>query len=371
MGSMHLKRLWPFAPLALLVLASGALNLAAGMGGLPHDLQAFDAAAQFNGSLSIFGRSSQALLGGALMICGVGLFWRLRTPWAFAILLSVITIGVDIFRHQWNASLVGPVLIFLGLIFYNAHFQRRALAASIVVSLLSVATVVAYGTVGTFLLGNGFRPAIVNASTAFYFTMVTLSTVGYGDIVPVTTQARLLTVSLIVFGIAIFAAAIATTLGPVITTEFSRVFGGKEKDVETSDHVIVVGDGDIAEHTAAELTASGHRVVRIVDVERALDAQALGDANIARATMVVAACSDDSKNAVISLIAKDLNPKIRVIAVAGSTGGLRRLKLAHADAVFAPSVLGARLLAQIANGETLPAAYADLFSTATSAESKS
>lgn len=359
---MQLRRLWPHAPLALLVLASGALNLIAGLGQLPHDLQVFNAAAQIDGTLGIFGHSTQALLGGALMLCGVGLFWRMRTPWAFALLFSILTIAAEALRHQWNATLIVPVIMLLGLVVFRNRFHRRAVAANIFVSLLSIATVVGYGTVGTFLLGSGFRPRITDFFTAFYFTIVTFSTVGYGDIVPITTQTRLFAISLVVFGLSVFATAVATTFGPAITTEVGRIFAGKRRSMEVSDHVIVVGDGDIAEHVAIELEASGDTVVR-VDESRALESKTLADAHVGRSRMVVATCSDDSKNAVIALIAKDANPKVRVVAVAGSADGIRRLKLAHADAVFAPSVLGARLLAQIANGHAIPAEFQDLLST--------
>lgn len=360
---MRLRRLWPHVPLALLVLASGALNLVAGLGALPHDLQALNAALQYNGSLGIFGRSTQTLLGGALMLCGIGLFWRLRTPWAFALLLSLLTIGVEAARREWNATLIVPVVMLVGLLVYRDRFQRQALGANIFVALLSIATVVGYGTVGTFLLGSGFRPNVTDITTAFYFTIITLSTVGYGDVVPTTTPTRLFTVSLVLFGIAIFATAIATTFGPAITAEVGRIFSGRKRHMVTNDHVVVVGDGEIAEHTAAELEASGHTVARITDISQALQPSALSDAHVESARMVVAACNDDSKNAVISLIAKDLNPNVRVVAVAGSTDGIRRLKLAHADAVFAPSVLGARLLAKIADGGTIPDAFGDLLST--------
>lgn len=362
---MHLRRLWPHAPLAILVLASGAVNVIPALGRLPLDAAAFNTVAQYNGTLSIFGPSAQALLGIALMLCGIGLFWRMRVFWAFALLLSILIIGVETARREWNLTLVIPAIMSIGLIVYRDRFSRRTLAANLFLSILSIATVVSYGTVGSFLIGNGFHPAITKISAAFYFTIVTLSTVGYGDIVPVSMQARFFSISLVIFGIAIFATAIATTLGPGITAEVERIFSGTKRRMESSDHVIVVGEGEIAAHTAAALSAAGHLVERITDSASALKPQTLADAHIDKARMIVAACSDDNQNAVIALIAKDVNPKIRVVAVAGSTDAIRHLKLAHADAVFAPSVLGGRLLAQIADGAALPAEYADLISTDT------
>lgn len=357
---MRLRRWWPHVPLALLVLASGALNLVAGLGHLPGNLSTLSAVSQYNGTLGVFGRSTQAVLGGALMLCGFGLFWRLRTPWAFALLLSAMTVGVGITRHRWDAPLIVPGVMFLGLIFYRNAFQRHAVAANAFVSVLSITSVLGYGTLGTYFLGDGFRPQVHDVSTALYYTVITLSTVGYGDIVPVTTQTRMFVISLVIVGLAIFATAVATTFGPAITNEIGRIFSGKEKRMETSDHIIVVGDGDIAEHTARALEAGGQRYVRIASAEQAMDPQALNEAHLPTARMLVAASDDDNKNAVISLTVKDLNPQVRVLAAAGSREAIRRLKLAHADVVFAPTVVVGRLMAQIVNGEPIPPQFEDL-----------
>ncbi len=356
---MHLRRYWPHVPLAILVFASGILNLVGGLGHVSGDLAIFNAAATYDSTLAIFGRSTQAILGAGLALCGIGLFWRLRTPWAFALLLSFVTVGLDVMRHEWNAALIVPALMFVGLIVYRNVFRQHAVAINLFISIVSIATVVGYGTLGTFFMGSGFRPAVTHMSTALYFTIVTLSTVGYGDIVPVTTQTRLFAISLIVFGIAIFATAIATTFGPAITTEIGRIFQGKERPVETTDHFIVVGDGEIAEHAAAALETGGNQVLRIGSNE-ALEREALENAHVQSARMVIAASDDDNKNAVISLIVKDMNPSVRVVAAAGSTASIRRLILAHADAAFAPTVLGGRLLAQVADGKPIPPEFSDL-----------
>jgi hypothetical protein len=59
-------------------------------------------------------------------------------------------------------------------------------------------------------------------------------------------------------------------------------------------------------------------------------------------------------------VAKDLNPNIRVLAIAGSAGAIRRLKLAGAEIVFAPSVVGSRLLANLVEGKEIPPEFKDL-----------
>jgi voltage-gated potassium channel len=82
------------------------------------------------------------------------------------------------------------------------------------------------------------------------------------------------------------------------------------------------------------------------------------------ARLVIAAQEDDGDNAFISLIAKDLNPQVRVLAVASSAKSIRRLQLAGAEIVFAPSVVGSRLLVNLAEGQEIPEEFMDLMEAA-------
>jgi voltage-gated potassium channel len=76
--------------------------------------------------------------------------------------------------------------------------------------------------------------------------------------------------------------------------------------------------------------------------------------------MVIAAREDDGENAFIALGAKDLNPKVRVLAVASSALSIRRLKLARADLVFSPVAVGSRLLADLVEGKQIFPEFHDL-----------
>ncbi len=76
--------------------------------------------------------------------------------------------------------------------------------------------------------------------------------------------------------------------------------------------------------------------------------------------MVIAAREDDSENAFIVLAVKEMNPNVRVLAVASSAIALRRLKLAHADMVFSPAAVGSRLLADLVQGNQILPEFRDL-----------
>jgi hypothetical protein len=75
---------------------------------------------------------------------------------------------------------------------------------------------------------------------------------------------------------------------------------------------------------------------------------------------LAAAIEDDGDNAFICLVSKDLNQQVRVLAVASNAGAIRRLQLARAEMVFAPAMVGSRLIANLVQGQEIPAEFQDL-----------
>ena len=74
--------------------------------------------------------------------------------------------------------------VLLSLLLTWRDFDRSSIAASTLFALTAVAMLMMYATFGTYYLGAQFKPRITDLVSAFYYAMVTMSTVGYGDIVP-------------------------------------------------------------------------------------------------------------------------------------------------------------------------------------------
>lgn len=364
---------WPQWPLGLAIILSGALNI---LNGLKYNLIPFNQIAPLSSigqSLAVLGSSTQIILGVGLVAVGIGLFWRLTAAWAFAVLLLAVTVGINAARSHLSPRFALSASILMALLILRSHFTRRAILANYLISLISILAILAYGTFGTYLLGPGFDPQIHDLSSAFYFTIITLSTVGYGDITPATPETRLFTVSLLVVGLSIFATAIISALGPAISEEMSRIFNPKEKPMKPKNHVILIGEGPIATNTARELTGRAIPFVHVItqgsDSPLAAEAIVRGDpseesvlkeAGIDNARMIIAARDDDWENAFIALVAKDLNPEVKVLAVASSGQSIRRLQLARADLVFSPAAVGSRLLANLVEGNEISSEFQDL-----------
>ena len=371
-GQKQFATLWPHVPLAAVLAFVGFLNI---MDGLSLPLTAFQRVRALNGladSLSTLGGSAQIILGLMLVLAGIGLLWRLVSAWTLSVSLLVITVAVNVAQKNWGGSLVLQAVLLIALLWAKRYFTHRTILASLLFSASGILAVLAYGTIGSFLLRNDFKPLIQNWTDAFYYTVVTLSTVGYGDIVPATPASRWFAMSLLVIGLGVFASAIASALGPKISGELNRLFNPKEKKMEAKNHVILVGEGAIARNTAEELKQRGVHFIQIVAAKEesemsphviegdATNDAVLRQACIQNARMVIAAREDDGENAFIALGAKDLNPDVRVLAVASSALSIRRLKLARADLVFSPAAVGSRLLADLVEGNQILPAFQDL-----------
>lgn len=359
--------------MALALMAAGAANV---LRSLQFDLLPFGQFSphmELERSLAILGNSTQAILGFGFIFVGFGLLRRLLAAWSFGVILLLVSLGVNLAQHHWGERLIFPGMFLLAMLVWRRHFNRQTGVTSTAISLIGIFSIMAYGTFGSYVLGNGFSPAIHDLSTAFYFTVITLSTVGYGDITPITPETRLFVVSLLIVGLSVFATAIASILGPAISVRLRNILNPEGGLKKLNNHIILAGEGPIADNTARELRSRKISFIRIRSQAgtspASKDAEIIGDATnesvqknagIQSAQMVIAAGDNDGDNAFITLLAKDLNPKVRVLAVANDINAIGRLKLARADLVFAPAAVGSRLLANLAEGDQISEEFRDL-----------
>jgi len=371
LGRNHRQALTPQILLALVLGLVGLLNI---LNGLKLPLAKFRSATALGTieeSMSAVGGSAEVILGAMLVVVGIGLYRRLRFAWSLALLLLATTVALRLAEGRLGFGLALDVLILSTLCLTRGHFTRRTAIASIVLSVTNILAILAYAIIGSFLLGKGFNPEIHDLNTACYFAITSLSTVGYGDIVPVTGEARWFVVSLLVLGLSMFATTIVSVLGPALSRQLERLFNPRENFMNLTNHIILIGKGSIAMNTAEELKKRGMPFVQIVPAKTdgvthpviegdATDGEVLESAGIKHARMVIAAREEDSENAFIVLAIKETNPTVPVLAVASSAVSIRRLKLAHADMVFSPAAVGSRLLAELVEGNPILPEFRDL-----------
>jgi hypothetical protein len=155
-----LTALWPHGPLSIVLALVGLLNI---LDGLKLPVAVLQRNRALNGlaeSLSALGGTAQIILGLMLVLVGIGLFWRLVSAWTLAVLLLVITVGVNVAQENWGFSLVLQAVLLGGILWAKPYFTRRTILASVVFSLSGILAILAYGMFGSYLLGKDFHPEI-------------------------------------------------------------------------------------------------------------------------------------------------------------------------------------------------------------------
>ncbi|MGB7191672.1 MAG: ion channel, partial [Acidobacteriaceae bacterium] len=179
---------FPHVPLAAMLVLAGYLVLRAGFGAHWSPYLHGLAEGDFDFKLWLL---PVLLIGGGMITMGFGLLWRSRVAWLMALLLALAaTLNTVLSRHIHSALATYFILILVLLLLAWHHFDRSSVAASTLFALTSVAMLLMYATFGAFYLGSEYKPPIHGLITALYYAMVTMSTVGYGDITPQTGEAK-------------------------------------------------------------------------------------------------------------------------------------------------------------------------------------
>jgi voltage-gated potassium channel len=228
----------------------------------------------------------------------------------------------------------------------------------------SVLSLLAYAVVGAYVLGPQFSPPIEDFVTALYFAVVSMSTVGYGDIAPKTPEARLFVVSIIILGITVFATSLSALLVPLINRRVQLLLRSRGGTMGRADHYVIVSESALARNSYKELKARDQKVTFILDrapehddehldvvVGDASDLDVLRRADGQNAKAILALSDDDSENAFVVLAAKELAGSVKTVAVVNDARNLARIKRVHPDLIIAPHILGGELLAMALSGE--------------------
>ncbi len=309
-----------------------------------------------------------AVIGTLQIFIAVGLLLRSRMSWIFALLMVIaqFTLAIGYSHHAWDATpVIYLVLLFAALAVSGHAFTRSSLAAGTLFALAATILLLVYGVLGSLILGEGFAPAIVSLPQAVYFTVVTMSTVGYGDILPKTDDARLFVISLIILGLSVFLTSLTAVVGPIVQGRLSRILEPRRKRMKRVNHFIITGDGALAHNTARELLARDKSVVVIVDVPTggfgaaeivlgdATDLEILRTAGAETAHAVLALSDDDAENAFVILALKELNTDAKKVAAVGSRKNLERVRRVQPDMILSPNVFGGEVLAMALSDEKM------------------
>jgi len=197
----------------------------------------------------------------------------------------------------------------------------------------------------------------------FWMVLITISTIGYGEVEPLSQAGRLVTVLTIAGGIVVVQLTIQRLLGLSEAGYFRqlRELRFRRKLRRMHDHVIICGYGRIGSEISEQLLketesvlvvemdtkrieAAKERGLKVLQADATID-ESLIEAGLQRCRSLVAALPSDAANLYVILSARNLRPDCRLIARADSEDASAKLQLAGASVVVSPYVAGGRVMA--------------------------
>ena len=201
---------------------------------------------------------------------------------------------------------------------------------------------------------------------AFYMAAITMTTVGFGEVQPLSGNGRLFTIGIILIGVGVVAYGFSTILEYILTADVGEAMRRRRMSHEIEklrDHVIVCGYGRVGQSAATGLK-NGTRPVVVIDKssERLADATADGltiiegdashdetlmQAGIERAWGIIICTGEDSLNLFIVLSARSLNPDLFIVTRSIDSENEPKMRRAGANRVVSPYQIGGKHMANI------------------------
>lgn len=221
----------------------------------------------------------------------------------------------------------------------------------LILSALLITLIIAFGTTG-YIVIEGW-----NILDSLYMTIITIASVGYKEMHELSARGRMFTIVLIIGGVGSVLYALNNGAKLILEGEFKEIFGRKrlEKKIrELKNHYIVCGYGRMGKIICRELREKN---IKFVVVEKKPDVfeekgdmlilegdatrdEILREVGIERAKGLISVLPTDAENLFVVLSARELNPKLFIVARAGEEGSEQKLMRAGADRVVSPYHIG-------------------------------
>ena len=233
-------------------------------------------------------------------------------------------------------------------------------------SLLLLLLTILFGTFGYVLVED------MGVFEAFYMTLITISTVGFSEVRPLSVLGRSITLVIIISGISLLTYTLGQVARIFVEGELRKILGRRKLEKQIAklrDHYVICGYGRIGNIIVGELITAHIPLVvieqdpeAVVELEEqgilhlkmdATSDEALQAAGLERARGLVTAVSSDADNVFISLSAKGLRPDIFVLARASDVKNEPKLLRAGATRVVCPYQMGGRRMAEILHKPTV------------------
>lgn len=236
----------------------------------------------------------------------------------------------------------------------------RVFKSKINITFLLVATILSVGTLGYIIISD------YNFIDALYMTVITITTVGFGEVKPFSAGEKVFTVFLILTSISILGYALSSFSEFVVSGKMFIYYNKRkvEKKIQQlKGHTIVCGYGRNGKQAIQKLRNYKKQFVVIENDKEIIDElnsleilsvhgdatrdETLLDAGIEKASNLITTLPSDADNLFVVLSARQLNKEFKIISRASSESSYSKLKIAGADNVIMPDKLGGDHMASL------------------------
>lgn len=220
-------------------------------------------------------------------------------------------------------------------------------------AVLIIVAIILYGIIGSIFIMN------LNIFDSIYYTIITIATVGYGDIIPITPLQKIFSVTLALSGVGILA-YIVTFIISSVTENLQGIRSGRimeKKLSEMENHYILCGFGRVGNAVYEELMKRNQKVIiiekneeKLEDIEtndnvillnaNATEDKTLKKINIQKSLGVIVTTGSDVDNLFIVLTTRELYKDAWIVSRASKKESVKRLKHAGANKVISPEASG-------------------------------
>ncbi len=238
-----------------------------------------------------------------------------------------------------------------------------SLGRRLAIPLISLAVTHVVGTVGYYILWHDQGGTVMDA---LFMTFTTVATIGFGEVKPLDTAGRVLTMAIAAGGIGSLFYSFTIALDWLSSGEIQaarRRRSMKNQIAELSGHFVLAGFGRVGREASRELEETGKRVV-VIDtapdsIERATedglpyvkgdasDDAVLRAAGVERAKGLIVTTGNDAANLYIVMSARLIAPQLFIVSRAVDANAVPKLERAGANRAVSPYAIGGRRMAHL------------------------
>lgn len=308
----------------------------------------------------------KVMLACALILLSIFMYLGARIAWCVSVILLATVIFLDVAVYQE----IGPQVYFsavlaIGLLMSWRAFPHHSLTSAGFVAFICIISLLSFSMLGSLYIGDEFKPHITSLMDAFYFSIVCMTTLGFGDIVPVTSNARIFTLTVVILGITVFTTSIVYVMGFLARGTRDIV---KKRNAKMHNHFIIIGSSVLAAQLEKGLREQGKPVIAICSDKGSAfydtnaniieadptNVKTLQAANISRADWVATLSESDAENTFILLTIQECqNTTAKLITIINKDENRDKISRLRPDMLFSLASLGKEIMMKVLCGEAI------------------